>query len=1338
MTPQWNADIITPDEKGSGTQVIGDNQQVQTTLESGENITIEDGKINASGTLDNVQADWTQSDSEDPSYIKHKPNLATVATSGDYGDLSNRPDLSVYATTSEVADKADKVSDAVSGNLAGFDSNGNLADSGVAAANLVHDASYVHTDNNFSNADVTKLSGIEAGAEVNVQANWSQSDSSADDFVKNKPDLSIYAQSANLATVATSGSYNDLSDKPTIPSAVTVDQTYSASSANAQSGTAVAGAISTKQDIISDLATIRTGAGLGASAVQPGDLATVATSGSYNDLTNKPSIPAAQVNSDWDAVSGVSQILNKPNLATVATTGSYEDLSNKPTIPAAVTVDQHYDAQSSNAQSGVAVAEAIAGTGQVPTVTSADDNKVLMASYSGGVGSFSWEPTAAATQVNADWDATSGVAKILNKPDLSVYAQSANLATVAISGNYNDLSNRPSIPAAQVNSDWDAVSGVAQILNKPNLAAVATSGDYADLSNKPTIPAEQVQSNWNELSSSSKAYIQNKPDLSIYAQSANLATVATSGSYNDLSDKPTIPAAVTVDQTYNASSANAQSGVAVAGAISTKQDTISDLATIRSGAAAGATAVQPSSLATVATTGDYADLQNKPSIPAAQVNSDWNSSSGVTQILNKPALAAVATTGDYADLVNKPSIPAAVTVDQTYNASSSNPQSGTAVAEAVAAISVDEVPTVTSNDDGKVLKATYENGSGSYGWESEVKKPIVAGANITITNGTNDVTIAATDTTYTFSTGLTNNSGTITVTNPVPAASSSDQDKVLGVTDSSGTLGWVAQTGGGGGNEVPDVTSSDDGKILKASYSEGTGSYDWAAPPTEKTLAAGSNVSISSSGSTVTISATDTTYTFSNGLTNSSGTVSVTNPIPSVTSSDDGKVLQATYSGGSGSFAWTTPSGGGNQVPAVTSNDDGKVLQATYSGGTGSYAWATPSGGGGGDKFVYHATNRSIIFLFHNTSYNPSTDSNITSYVYGDWTKLSNDSNIWQFTSHTTNWFNLFVHNGTPLLTQSCEILSINFTGITSIESFMKGSGITRIHEILSGIECSADSAFQNTYSLRGHVEIPALHGASFNAMFMNSGIESVRINSLYADYTPGYEGDPEMGDPGADDYYSGADCANMFNGCSQLRNVDISGAHVNGCYAMFKYCVSLNEVPCMSQWEFCGGTFIEMFYGCTSLLWVPDISCYHTTYQGAMDEYENGGDTSNMFYNCKSLMRMPYFSGHFGLCTSTENMYQGCSALTSLKWDYVYDLGFYQYKEWDEETQMETEVTQHVVTNVDGMFYGCSGVIYGAVNMYNNMSSNWDHISSHNYTFRLVGADVGSTELSNIPSAWQ
>jgi hypothetical protein len=64
---------------------------------------------------------------------------------------------------------------------------------------------------------------------------------------------------ADLKTVAFTGSYNDLSNKPTIPAAVTVDQTYSASSTNPQSGTAVAGAIANKQNRLTRVELTQTG-----------------------------------------------------------------------------------------------------------------------------------------------------------------------------------------------------------------------------------------------------------------------------------------------------------------------------------------------------------------------------------------------------------------------------------------------------------------------------------------------------------------------------------------------------------------------------------------------------------------------------------------------------------------------------------------------------------------------------------------------------------------------------------------------------------------------------------------------------------------------------------------------------------------------------------------------------------------------------------------------------------------------------------------------------------------------------------------------------------------------
>jgi len=160
-------------------------------------------------------------------------------------------------------------------------------------------------------------------------------------------------------------------------------------------------------------------------------------------------------------------------------------------------------------------------------------------------------------QVNADWNATSGVARILNKPSLAAVATSGAyadlsgrpaLATVATTGAYADLTGKPSIPAAQVNADWLASSGVAQVLNKPSLATVATTGAYADLSGRPTIPAAQVNSDWN--AATGVAQILNRPTLAAVATSGAyadlsgrpaLAAVATSGAYADLTGKPSIP-----------------------------------------------------------------------------------------------------------------------------------------------------------------------------------------------------------------------------------------------------------------------------------------------------------------------------------------------------------------------------------------------------------------------------------------------------------------------------------------------------------------------------------------------------------------------------------------------------------------------------------------------------------------------------------------------------------------------------------------------------------------------------------------------------------------------------
>ena len=98
------------------------------------------------------------------------------------------------------------------------------------------------------------------------------------------------------------------------------------------------------------------------------------------------------------------------------------------------------------------------------------DKRLLILGKSGGSG----------TQVQSDWAETDteAVSYIKNKPSLAIVATTGSysdlsgtpsLSNVATSGNYDDLLNKPTIPDAQVNSDWNAQTGISQILNKPEM-----------------------------------------------------------------------------------------------------------------------------------------------------------------------------------------------------------------------------------------------------------------------------------------------------------------------------------------------------------------------------------------------------------------------------------------------------------------------------------------------------------------------------------------------------------------------------------------------------------------------------------------------------------------------------------------------------------------------------------------------------------------------------------------------------------------------------------------------------------------------------------------------------
>ncbi len=157
----------------------------------------------------------------------------------------------------------------------------------------------------------------------------------------------------------------------------------------------------------------------------------------------------------------------------------------------------------------------------------------------------------------------------------SLLSQKANLndlSTVAYSGSYIDLSNKPNIPTktSDLANDSNFVSNsdlsesyynksqtdnlLSSKSNTNDLSTVATSGQYSDLSGLPSIPSKT-----SDLTNNSN-----------FVSSSNLATVATNGSYNDLLDKPSIPSVIpSVVQTTGSSTTDVMSQNAVTNAIPT-------------------------------------------------------------------------------------------------------------------------------------------------------------------------------------------------------------------------------------------------------------------------------------------------------------------------------------------------------------------------------------------------------------------------------------------------------------------------------------------------------------------------------------------------------------------------------------------------------------------------------------------------------------------------------------------------------------------------------------------------------------------------------------------------
>ena len=273
--------------------------------------------------------------------------------------------------------------------------------------------------------------------------------------------ISGKADASDLSDVATSGSYNDLTNKPSIPD--------STSDLTNDSGFLTSSDISGKQDksnlVTSWSATTSdvkypsekltksaldnkvdkiSGKGLSTNDFTDSykntidGLSDVASSGSYTDLTNKPTIPDS-----------TSDLTNDSGFITSAAITGKEDSSNKVASWSSTTTDAHYPSEK--------------------LVKSSLDNKV---------------------------DKVSGKGLSTNDYDNTAKNKVDNLKTVATSGSYNDLTNKPTIPTVVntiENGNSNAISSdavydaLALKADNSSLATVATSGSYNDLTDKPTI-----------------------------------------------------------------------------------------------------------------------------------------------------------------------------------------------------------------------------------------------------------------------------------------------------------------------------------------------------------------------------------------------------------------------------------------------------------------------------------------------------------------------------------------------------------------------------------------------------------------------------------------------------------------------------------------------------------------------------------------------------------------------------------------------------------------------------------------------------------------------------------
>lgn len=143
-----------------------------------------------------------------------------------------------------------------------------------------------------------------------------------------------------------------------------------------------------------------------------------------------------------------------------------------------------------------------------------------------------------ATGISITLDKRNLVTNVVENIELNLPASTTALAGLMLPSDKTKLNGIAAGAEVNVNADWNATEGDALILNKPTLSTVATSGSYNDLTGKPTIPTVDVNKKYVDDKLATKADLADCTVFDIFMKVANGDTPSISQEdYNTLLEK---------------------------------------------------------------------------------------------------------------------------------------------------------------------------------------------------------------------------------------------------------------------------------------------------------------------------------------------------------------------------------------------------------------------------------------------------------------------------------------------------------------------------------------------------------------------------------------------------------------------------------------------------------------------------------------------------------------------------------------------------------------------------------------------------------------------------------